>query len=367
MYYSVEDIYKYLGQFDKTVTVSFYPSSDAFINYGPFVTGTFYYTSAERQKLGITTSKEGSERNDGLVKIDISYSNGLTKTQKDELKYHGIKASEISEILKFNEPLVNEYSKSDIRSLPDPIDINVDFSGIDEEELFLWLNNSKLRSGYKLIPSEINRHNGIMLRKYEDINALKEIKSFINPETGNIKDEIRYEYLKSKFIKGLITEIEKKEFDESTNLIVNRRVEILKKELMRSTNKFKEIGINYKEGLNILLYLTSRFEDEQLNAGKFPVWWDYERFIHIYMRHVKETQIGDRFASKSVFQYNLKDIKRLVKAVLEEIEEEIQEHFRNHPKKGFRRTGEMSVYYRGDYYAVQIANDGKLMRFHKNN
>jgi hypothetical protein len=51
MYYSIEDIYKYSGQFDKTVTVSFYSNSDAFKEYGSFLTGTFYYTPKERQSV----------------------------------------------------------------------------------------------------------------------------------------------------------------------------------------------------------------------------------------------------------------------------------------------------------------------------
>lgn len=365
MYYSIEDIYKYSGQFDKTVTVSFLTNSESFKKYSSFVSGTFFYTPAERQQLHDIIKQEDYERNNGFVKIEISYSKNLSTEQIDELKYGGINTSDISEILQFNEPVENEYSKTDLRRLPDPIKIQVDFSDTDEEEMFLWLNNSRLENGYKLIPSDINRHNGIILRKYEGIISPSDLENFKDPETGEIKDKIRFEYLKSKFLKDLINDEEVKELREKTGSLLKQRIEILKKELTKSSEKFKEIGINYQEGLALIMHLTTRFEDEQLNAAKFPIWWDYERFIHIYMRHVKETQIGDRFEKKTVFQYKLKDIMRLVKRVLEKIESEVQEHFTNTPDKEFRRIGNMSIYYNGDYYEIQIAPGGRLMRFHK--
>lgn len=367
MVYSVEDIYKYSGQFDRTVSVAFYANSEAFNKYGPYLAGIFLYTPKERQELQKIVNQNDYQRNDGLVKIDISYSDKLSTGQKDELKYHGINASEIIEILQFNEPVENEYSKTDLRRLPDPIEIKVDLSNTDEEEMFLWLNNSRIKNGYKLIPSEINRHNGIILRKYEDRIPADDLENFKNQETGEIKDEIRFEYLKSKFIKDLLNEDEKKELDARTSLIAKQRVEILTSELQSSSERFKEVGINYKEALILLMQISTRFETKRLNASKFPIWWDFERFIHIYMRHVKETQVGERFEPKTIFQYKLKDIKDLVQTVIKKIEDEIQEHFQNTPDQEFRRIGEMSVYYNGDFYAMQIEPDGRLMRFHKNN
>lgn len=367
MRYSVEDIYNYSGQYDRTVTISFTPNSVPYEKYGSYVVGTLYYTPKEREYLQNTINQDDYPQNDGIVKIDISHSDNLSRELQDELKHKGVKASDIIEILQFNSPVENEYSKSELRRLPDPIEVKVDLSDTDEEEMFLWLNNSRLKNGYKLIPSEINRHNGIILRKYEDRMPPEDLKNFLDKETGEIKDEIRYEYLKSKFFKDLLNEDEKKEFEQKTGQIGKKRAEILSNELQRSSERFKEVGINYKEGLTLLMYLSTRFEDERLNAGKFPVWWDFERFLHIYMRHVGETQVGERFESKTVFQYKLKDVKKLVETVIKRIEDDIQEHFQERPDREFRRIGEMSVYYNGDYYAIQIAPDGRLMRFHKNN
>ena len=367
MKYSVEDIYNFAGQYDRTVSISFIPNSVPYKKYGSYLVGTLYYTAKEREQLQNIINQKDYDQNDGIVKIEISHSDTFSKEIQNELKNEGIKASHIIEILQFNKAVENEYSKTEPRSLPDPIEVKVDLSDTDEEELFLWLNNSRLKNGYKLIPSEINRHNGIILRKYEDRMPPEDLKNLVNEETGEIKSEIRYEYLKSKFFKDLLSEDEKKEFEKRAGEIGKNRAEILSKELKRSSAKFKEVGINYKDGLTLLMYLSTRFENERLNDGKFPVWWNFERFLHIYMRHVGETQIGERFESKTVFQYKLKDVKKLVETVIKRIEDDIQEHFRDRPDREFRRIGEMSIYYNGDYYAIQIAPDGRLMRFHKNN
>lgn len=367
MKYSIEDIYKYSGQFDKIVSVSFRPNSNAYKKFGQYVVGTFYYTPKERQILQKRIDNNENESNDGIVKLKVSGFQNLDNEQKDLLFYDGFLSSEIIEILQYNEPVENEFSKTSIRKLPDPINVKVDFSDTDEDEMFLWLNSSKLQNGYQLIPSEIHKYNGIILRKYENQIPSGDLEHFKNPDTGEIKDEIRYEYLKSKFFRDLLSDKEMKEFEERTKNISKERVSILKQELPKSSENWKRIGLNYNQGLNLLISLSIYFEPERLNAGKFPVWWDYERFLHIYIRHVSETRIGERFEEdKSVFQYKLNDINRLVKTIIKLIEKEIQEHFTNYPEKEFKRIGEMSIYYNGDYYALQIGTDGRLMRFHKN-
>ena len=83
------------------------------------------------------------------------------------------------------------------------------------------------------------------------------------------------------------------------------------------------------------------------------------------MRHVDETQVGERFEIKTVFQYKLNDIRDLIKIVLEKTEKEINEHFEKNSEKDFFRIGERSVYYNGDFYSFHIEKSGRLMKFHK--
>ncbi len=89
-------------------------------------------------------------------------------------------------------------------------------------------------------------------------------------------------------------------------------------------------------------------------------------FYIFFIRHVTEVQVGDRFQDKTRFQYQLKDIKSLLKIILEKLTPEINQHFEQHPDKDFGRQGSMSYYYNGDYYAIHIRADGLLMTFYKN-
>ena len=77
-------------------------------------------------------------------------------------------------------------------------------------------------------------------------------------------------------------------------------------------------------------------------------------------------QIGDRFQVKTRFQYKLKDIKSLLKIIIDKLTPEINQHFEQHPDKDFKRQGSMSYYYNGDYYAIHIRADGLLLTFYKN-
>ena len=221
------------------------------------------------------------------------------------------------------------------------------------------------KSGFKLIPEEISEHNGIILRKYEGKMPKEDLDQFTD-ENGEIRKDIKYYYLKSKFTND---KIDNKERGDLTILIQERAGimhDNLKKELQKSSADWKAKGIEYKEGLKNILSIASNFYSKRITHNKFPVWWDFERFLHIYLRHVSETQIGERFKGRSVFQYALKDIEDLIEIVLDSIDEEIQSHFAENPNVAFKRHGEMSVYFNGDFYTVHIDKEGRLMTFYKN-
>lgn len=367
MTYSQEEIYKFTGQYDKIVSVSFRYGSESKKKYGAYITGSFYYTPAERESLEQAITNDEYPKTDGLIKFKVGRINVLTEEQIGNLRYEGILASEIIEILSFAKPVENEFSKSDIRNLPDPITINSKLTDIDEEELTLWTNNQRLENGYKLIPEEINRHNGIILRKYEEQISEEHLINFKNIETGEIKEILKYHYFNSKYFKDLLSEEEKKEFEEVIKAEADYKMKILRKELQKSQEKWKEIGIDYKQSLAWLMNFSSSFRPVRLTHGKTPIWWDYESLLHIYMRHVSETKIGERFESKTVFQYKFKDIKRVIETVLKDTEDEIIEHFENNPDKDFKKVGTQSVYFNGDYYAIHISTNGRLRTFYKNN
>jgi len=107
------------------------------------------------------------------------------------------------------------------------------------------------------------------------------------------------------------------------------------------------------------------FDEKIIAFGQKIIFLEFERFVHIYARHVAETQIGERFAgNKTVFQYKFDDIIRVIKMVVESVNDEIQEHFKQTPDRPFRRMGSRSIYIDGHYYRLEIEPNGMLKDFH---
>lgn len=365
--YTKEEIYRQTAQFDKIVSATFQLNSDSYKKYGSYIVGKFYYTPNERAEMQSVIRNPNHKQTHGLIKFLASDSPKISAENKEYLRFDGLDSSDIIEILRFNAPEENKFVKTDTRDLPKPMMINSPFKDDDADDMMLWLNNQRLNNGYKLIKEERDQHNAILYRKYENkITKPEEVFLFIDESTGEIKPELKYYYLNSKFEHDTITD---KELEELKSLIDQKakdKVEIIKKELERSSEKWKQMGIDEKVALGIIVQMSIYFETHRLTSGKIPVWWDFERFVHIFMRHVSETKIGERFEVKTVFQYRLKDIKSLIKIVLKIAEEEINVHFESKPGIEFKRQGERAIYFDGDYYSFRIDKEGKLMTFHKN-
>ncbi|MGV3460256.1 MAG: hypothetical protein ACO1N9_07360 [Flavobacterium sp.] len=365
--YTKENIYKNTGQFDKIVSVSFRFNSESYNKYGSYIVGKFFYTPNERAEIQKVIDDPNHAQTHGLIKFIVSPSPEVSPENKEYLKLDGLNSSDIVEILGFNAPAENKFIKTETRDLPKPITIKSPFTDDDADDMMLWLNDQRLKNGYKLIKEERDQHNAILYRKYEHkITKPEEIALFRDSETGEIKPELNYYYLNSKLENGTISDQELEELKKLLDQKAKEKVQIIKKELERSSEKWKQMGIDEKTALANLVQMSLHFEPHRLTSGKIPIWWDFERFVHIFMRHVSETKIGERFEIKTVFQYRLKDIKSLIKIVLEIAEKEIMEHFEAKPGIEFKRQGERAIYFDGDYYSFRIDKDGKLMTFHKN-
>lgn len=93
--YSVETLFFLFGFTKMVIQVHFLTTSEAFKNYGPYVTGVIIYSKTEIYKL-LQQYKDGIN-SDGLIHFECLHSD-LSKELKSELKTNGFRASEISHI-----------------------------------------------------------------------------------------------------------------------------------------------------------------------------------------------------------------------------------------------------------------------------
>lgn len=99
MKYSIENIYRDFGRFDKVVTLSFAPDSESFKEYPDYMTGIFEYNREERENLELKLLDENSQ-SQGFIKFK-EILNEVSDIQKSKLIQTGINTSEIIDIFHY--------------------------------------------------------------------------------------------------------------------------------------------------------------------------------------------------------------------------------------------------------------------------
>ena len=365
MRFSIEEFYSLYGQYDKTIGIYFRPSSNSFKQYGNFITGDIYYTQSERSLLQKMIENENLDRNDGNVKLKVHLPE-ISSEIKERLITDGFLASDALEVIASASPYKNKYIQQGIKTLPKPTIINVAYQPIhNAHQMSIDLNSYKMEHGYKLAPFEIVEHNASILFLYKEKLTPEDLALFLDDTTGEIRDDINYQYLTNKFLNTELTTAEHANWKSLASAQSKKRVALLIKEMQRSHDKIKELQIHRGKAIATLVKMSSMFKDQRLITSNYPVWLDYERFLHIFMRHVRETKVGERFLDKSVFSYEFKEILDLIKIIINTIAQELDEHFATYPEKTFFRKGEQALHFQGDFYSLEVDTNGRLLTFYK--
>ena len=87
--------------------------------------------------------------------------------------------------------------------------------------------------------------------------------------------------------------------------------------------------------------------------------------MHIYLRHVEELTIAGYYSERTKFQLDEKDVEITIKHVMTALNEEYQVFRDKYPDKQFRKYEDDAYYCNGDYYALRVEPDGRLIQFYK--
>lgn len=359
MIFTQEGIYAQAGQFDKIVTVSFRPESDSSREYGNWITGEFLYYPQERLKLENKPSK--IESLSESVRF-LYRSNDLSPEKIKKLEKEGIPLADISNIMVMAFEQVNKFIQPEKRKLPlTTLKIEVDFSEIDDVKFTIKIHNDAYKMGFLQAPHEDEEFFAACLIDNQGVLET-ELREMINDDVRINPNNVQLHYLRFKKRRTGLTEEEFKEIGILYRQRDAERVSILAQELKSATSGMKQPKTASEKYLQTLLTFVYTFHDETLLRGKYPVWWDFNRFIHIYLGHIDILQLGNK-KIKTPFQYKPEEIKDLIKVILRNESEEIQRHLGD--GSGYNREGKRSVYYNGDYYTIRISEAGRLMTFFK--
>jgi len=361
--YSVEDIYKFAGQFDKYTIFHFYKTSDAFKKYGDDAYGHLIYQKKERENLETIVSNEKYERTDGKILLDGA---SQDKDKNALLKSEGFSASDVLEVSTSNNFYKGkQYKKQGQKEIPHTINLEFDQTGFDLEKSQIWLASMKIKDGFTLLNHEyVELYSNLLVLNPKLLSDDNKVKYLLAPDKSDYTGEAEMKILSSKYRRMLISPDEAVRF---ISLIKQRRIarfEIVKKELGISNNqleKFREANPEkYKELYGVVL----TFETETISEYKteFPIYWDFERFIHIYLRHYANFFIEQSTARGTHFQYSYKDIRRIACLIIENLKEEIEADLSK--GNGYSKYGDKGYYFNGNFYTIRIDKQGRLMQFH---
>lgn len=369
MNFSLEELFAMYGQYDKFVTLEFIYGSEEYEKFGIRLMGTFIFDFEDRKVLEKTISKEVVERTDRKVKFSPSELEKLSTEQKMDLDKNGIMASSIHTVWSSDLPVKNRFRETGKKEIQNVLNIKApEFSGWRElNRVRFGFLNSRLKSGQQLAPLEFVQY--WAFRKHFNADFKEDEYKEVVGRFGNaFQNKVRLEELRLKYQELIITDEELEEFVKIVIQEIQEKNKIIQQEITFSSEKIQDVVNNYHIELENLRKICLSFDEEIIAFGNPLIYLEFDRFVHIYARHVAETQIGERFAeNKTVFQYKFEDIKRIIKMVIESVHDEIQEHFTNTPDKPYRRMGTRSIYYDGHYYRVEIEPNGRLKDFHPYN
>lgn len=278
------------------------------------------------------------------------------------MKDIGINLKDIANVFYDDNIEVNSFASEKIRELQKPKEIVINMLNTNPYVIELVHYETRISDGIALTYFEEHKYAALLLL-YKNNNLSEETINIYN----NNKN-IRYELLKYKFYMDTLSEIEKNEFN---NLFVELQCSSNYKFTIQKImdSGLKKSQIYDSDNINIthnILLLALNFKPEVLIfAGKLAIYWDLDRFLHIYLRHVSELKLGKNYNSKDVFQYEYKNIKQLIISVLTEIQESIAFHFEKNPIKRYSKTNKQAYYYNGDFYELHIDLSGRLETFYK--
>ncbi|PVV56289.1 hypothetical protein [Chryseobacterium sp. HMWF035] len=363
--FSSEDLYAMYGQYDKYISIEFHKFSESAKKFGRNISGIIKYLKSEREQFDSLLTQNTTQRTDGLIKIDCDQEKDLTIQQKTELKELGFRSSDVYQILTTNLPKVKSYDQPGRKEIPNTITVNFDPTDFDTNSAFFWLYGQKVKHGEQLIDDEWARFCALSIffdPESQNIDIIKEHS--LNPD-GSLKSIVRLYELEAKFNSKIIKPEELSEFNDLLKSRREQRIEAIKYEIKRSTNKKLEVfETEYPEIYKELMKSTVQFQDESLVYFHMekPIYWDYEGFLHIYLRHCDELAIEGHHETKTKFQYTQEDIKRILKIAIDRLTPQINERLKE--GKDFRLYGDKSLYFNGNHYSLHILETGRVAAFH---
>lgn len=363
MSYTNDEIYRLVGRDDKVAILTLNSDSVSHEIYGDSITAVFYYNKPEREKREDNFKNNINEETFLIEKV-IYLGIDLSKEKVDKLFKEGIGSSEIENILPSPWIHNNLYHSKEKRSIKKiDISINRELNGGDYDWIYGFYKKL-INQDIELMNEEMDKY--LAMKRFFEPEKITVEQELLMLNNEILKESIEKKYLEIKYEKGLADSIEEKRIVELSIREMNSNLETLKKFLLDIGSNFGKLYKENSELCSFLMAKTLSFKPIRLNGfhGK-PIFLNWEKYLHIFIRHVNEFSINNSFADRDKFQWKSEDVITVIQKVIESVNDEVQEYWKIHPQKRFSKYGPQTLYFEGDFYTFHIESNGLLSTFHK--
>lgn len=303
--HSIENIYIQAGQYDWYCSFDFYFNSEAWNKYEGSANGLLIYTPTERTKLESIINSSEISFSDGIIKLDTGEQN---EEKKKLLIEEGFKASDIRAFYTVGPRPSKSYGENTVKEIPNTI--NIDFQSNDDPESLIEMEqlifNKRLEENGILLKSEWTKYatNSYLLDNSIGVNSL-----MINIANDELLPEAELLILAYKYKKSLHSGsplITGEEYKRMSTLITskkNERIKIILRQLGISRNQFLDFATKSPSEHKELIRSIIQFEDRPLVIWGcvIPIYWDFERYTHIFLRHYRKFYISHSTKGQGTF------------------------------------------------------------------
>lgn len=361
--FTQDQLYVYGGRFDSIFNLVLKHDSDSYQKYGEMVTVCFVYTLKERKALEENVNALNNKPLANAKLLDFDHDQGAAVTLLKE----GINPHDIASIIVLPSTKENNTFPSKEMRKPDILEIpfEAEGNGMDIRWIYAFLKKLKAEE-VGLMPEYKAQYLAYKLI-LEKEKLTKEEKEAIFDDEGRIcNNAVAFYYLHWRDDAGILSNEQRIQLN---TLELNRfceRTRMIEKALNDIGLSIEKFVKGYPKQAGFLTEKIVNFCDSSFNTtGKFPLYLNFESFLHIYFRHVQEFNISSQFAGRDKFQIEEKDIMTVIDIVMGDLNDEYQSFKERNPNGRFYRKGEMAYYYNGDYYNVDVNPDGSISTFYK--
>mgnify|MGYP007101842679 FL=1 len=361
--FSLERLYQIAGKEDRVITVSFRRNSPSELVWGDSVTCCLVYT--ERERLQLQEKIDKGENNYGKARARYLLFD-LSREKVELLEKDGFDSRDAEEVLIApNLSPENVYKGEQLRKL-NSIEIPLEPEPPLEEMKFAFgvLNHFR-NDGMIFTPAEKDDYTA--LRLILGIPLLEEEKANVFDSEDRIhNNKVSRLYLLYRSRLGTLSEEKQMQQVQLEMERLSERMSLLDKLLKEMGYSLEKLKTSNEVVYKHLMLMLSRFNEVRLNAiGKYPIYLDFEGYVHIGLRHISEWQFCDYYAERDKFQLKEEDVIKTLKRIVESINDDYQTIKEVRPDFQYRKFGKNSLYLNGDYYMIHIGETGRIENFSK--